>query len=568
MISSQYKLLFVFCHFLIACFNLKAQKIEWIKQIKGSSAEISSQIVADASGNTYTAGEFRGTVDFDPGPGVFNISATQSDIFLLKLDPNGKFLWVKQFKGTNNSYVNSIVLDKSGFVYLAGIFYETVDFDPGLGSYTLSSAGEQDAFYVKLDTSGNFNWAHQIGAAKTDQAKEITIDRAGNMYVTGRFTDTVDFNPDTAVNNLTSRTFWNMFVLKLSALGKFVWVRQFDNCFEDNCIIDSLGNVYTAGSFYNTVDFDPGNATYNITSNGYKDVFILKLDSFGNFVWVKCLGGLGEDVAFVIRADATGNLYIVGAFDETMDFDPSAGVFNLKSFGSWDMFVLKLKASGDFTWAKQMGGKFTDRANAMHVDPNGNIYITGEFQKTADLDPGTGVFIVNTYKSENLYDEFVLKLGATGNFLWAKKISGASEEEANAIYSDASGTVYLAGYFEGTVNFDSTAGNIINLVSSGNNDGFICKLGNKTSDINDINQEIKGYSVYPMPNHGLFSLVFSGHLTGIYIEVYNSLGDMIYSESDIKEINAINLQNQVNGLYVLRILDSSGRIHTENIVKY
>lgn len=564
----QYTRVLICCYLMMACINVKAQEIEWIKQIKGAaSAELGEHIVTDASGNIYTAGTFTGTADFDPGPGVFELTAARSDIFFLKLDPNGEFIWAKQFKGTHSSYINSLALDKSGFAYLAGIFLETVDFDPGPGTYPLTSAGEMDAFYLKLDSSGSFKWAQRIGAAKTDQADGIRLDKTGNIYVTGWFSDTVDFDPDTTVSLKKSRTYWNMFVLKLSASGKFVWVRQFDDCFGERCVIDSLGNVYTAGTFFNTVDFDPGPATYNLTSNGaYYDVFISKLDSSGNFVWAKRIGGPESDQGHFISSDAAGNLYIAGIFDKTVDFNPGTSIFNLTSFGSWDIFVLKLKASGDFVWAKQLGGKLTERVNAMHVDPAGNVYVTGEFQKTADLDPGNAVFLVNTFKYEHLYDEFALKLNASGNFQWAKKFGGDLEEDANTIYSDASGSVYIAGHFEGTVNFDSISGNIINLVSTGNKDAFICKLGNTITGIHSLSSKMSHHAIFPVPNNGVFTVRYSGQLSGSGIEIYNAMGVLIYSKSDLEEINTIKLQNQVNGLYIVRIIDASGTVYTENIL--
>ena len=111
--------------------------------------------------------------------------------------------------------------------------------------------------------------------------------------------------------------------------------------------VDSSGNVYTTGSFNGTVDFDPGTGVENLTSAGGSDGFISKLDSSGNYVWAKSLGDTGFDYVRSIAVDSSGNVYTTGNFNGTVDFDPGAGVENVTSNGSNDVFVLKLTPSGE-----------------------------------------------------------------------------------------------------------------------------------------------------------------------------------------------------------------------------
>jgi hypothetical protein len=119
---------------------------------------------------------------------------------------------------------------------------------------------------------------------------------------------------------------------------------------------DTIGNVYDTGTFEGTVDFDPGAGTKNITSTAPTDIFILKLDANGNFQWVKYMGGGEFNNSYSVVTDIGGNVYTVGVFSETADFDPGAGTMNLTSNGLSDIFIQKLDTGGDLLWVKQMGG--------------------------------------------------------------------------------------------------------------------------------------------------------------------------------------------------------------------
>jgi hypothetical protein len=113
--------------------------------------------------------------------------------------------------------------------------------------------------------------------------------------------------------------------------------------------LDSAGNVYTTGFFLGTVDFDPGAGTFNLTSAGSGDLFVSKLDASGNLVWARSMGGAASsDEGYGIVVDGAGNVYTTGSFSGTGDFDPGAGTANLTSAGSFDVFVQKLDASGNF----------------------------------------------------------------------------------------------------------------------------------------------------------------------------------------------------------------------------
>jgi len=391
-----------------------AGNLLWAKSMGGADDDWGLSIAVDGSGNVYTTGYFRGTADFDPGAGTYNLTSVgESDIFISKFDASGNFLWAKSIGGTYFDHGKSIAVDGSGNVYTTGSFQGTADFDPGAGTYSLTSAGVYDFFILKLDAAGNFLWAKNIGGTSDDHCNSIAVDGSGNVYTTGSFRGTVDFDPGAGTSNLTSAGNSDIFVSKLDAAGNFGWAKNMGgtNFDEGNSIaVDGSGNVYTTGYFRGTADFDPGVGTNNLTSEGYFDIFISKLDVAGNFVWAKSMGGSFQDEGYSIALDGSGNVYITGYFQGTVDFDPGAGTSNLTSAGSRDIFNSKLDSAGNFLSANSMGGTDNDLANSIAVDGSGNVYTTGTFVGTVDFDPGAGT---SNLTSAGSADIFILKLGST-----------------------------------------------------------------------------------------------------------------------------------------------------------
>jgi hypothetical protein len=264
-----------FQFFIIISF---AQSPNWLWANGFGGASISTQdvggsIASDAVGNTYTSGHFGGTIDFDPGPGVYNLTAANtSDDFILKLDSAGNFLWVRTLGFFNFNSIHCIVVDDSGSVYSVGTFTGTVDFDPGVGVFDLTAAGNGEVYVWKLDSSGNFIWAKVFGG-----------------------------------------TFSNGYILTL----------------------DSSANVYVGGTFRGTSDFDPDVGIFNLTATGPDAAFISKLDSAGNFIWAKAIDGTNhsDPRSIAINPAASADIYFAGSFSGTTDFDPDTGMFNLTSSG-------------------------------------------------------------------------------------------------------------------------------------------------------------------------------------------------------------------------------------------
>jgi hypothetical protein len=442
----------------------------------GVGNEFSESTVVDSTGNIYTTGRFASTVDFDPGVGTSNLtSAGSSDVFVSKLDASGNLLWAKSFGAAAADAGLSVAVDSTGNVYTTGFFASTVDFDPGAGTTNLTTAGSSDVFISKLDASGNLVFAKRFGGGISDLGYSIAVDSTGNIYTTGFFQDTVDFDPSAGTTNLTTAGLSDVFISKLDASGNLVFAKRFGAAEADagrSIALDSTGNIYTAGYFEQTVDFDPSAGTTNLTSAGRSDVFVSKLDSSGNLVFAKRFGAAETDVGLSVAVDSTGNVYTTGYFEQTVDFDPGAGTTDLTTGGGSDVFVSKLDASGNLVFAKRFGGSNDDGGISISVDSNGNIHTTGYFEERVDFDPGAGT---SNLTSAGGTDVFVSKIDSSGNLLLAKSFGGTANDVGRSITFDSTGNIYTTGEFAGTVDFDPGTGTT-NLISAGGNDVFILRL--------------------------------------------------------------------------------------------
>lgn len=468
--------IFIFGSSLIQYSYAQNASFVWAKQFGGSLGSNGNAVVVDAAGNVYTTGQFKGTADFDPGPGSYNLTTPGDGMFVSKLDSAGHFVWAKQFGGTNIAGY-AIAIDTAGNVYTTGFFQHTADFDPGAAAFNLTAANGANIFVSKLDNNGNFVWARKFGGGFNSYATGfgIAVDISGNVYTIGQFDYTVDFDGGPGVANLTANGFEDIFISKLDVDGNLSWVKQIgDNYNETGTAItlDVSGNLLVTGYFQGDVDFDPGNGITQLSAVGSIDIFVAKYDADGNSIWARSMGGTLNDISLSIAVDLAGNVYTTGYFFGTCDFNPAGGGYPLNSFGEADIFVTKLYANGGFAWTKQMGGPNEDRSFGITVDGAGNVYTIGDFQGTADFDPGIGQY---NFTSKGGQDIFISKLNNSGNFLWAKRIGSANEDIGYSIKTDTANNIYSTGYFSSTVDFDPGLP-VFNLSSYSVNDVFVHKM--------------------------------------------------------------------------------------------
>lgn len=502
----------------------------WSLSIGGVLDEENPKIAIDASNNIIITGTlafnsvYNSPVDFDPSAATANVSANCKVLFIAKYDASGNFLWVKSLGNECTSggifpiFANAITLDGSDNIFIAGNFSGTVDFDPSAATTSFTAGTYGDIFFAKYTSTGGFAWAKPLFNASTNafnnRGTSIVLDASNNILLSGISNGTVDFDPSAATANLTGTN--SYFIAKYDNLGNYIWAKNILTGLNSNptIILDINNNIFLTGNFRNTVDFDPSAGVANQTSVGDVDVFFAKYTSAGAYVWVKVITSQQgqydyplEEIASSILIDASGNLYLTGFFLGVTDFDPSAGVanltstnFNVNTSNTLDIFLAKYDASGNYVWAKNIGGNSEDLSNAMSMDNAGNLIITGNFltiiNEYADFDPSASVANISSTFGNST---FIAKYTNAGSFILAYKFNENYNEndQTNVIRTDAAGNRYVFGNFRGIVDFDPSA-NVANLTGTMNSpfnsgdDIFLAKYNANGSYLWAINYNVSG----------------------------------------------------------------------------
>ncbi len=356
-----------------------AQELQYSNHYTSSFASV-RDMVSDASGNIYLVGFFNGTVDFDPGAGITNLTSNGGpDIFVKKLDASNNLVWAHSFGGTSQDFGTGIALDASGNVYVTGGFQESVDFDPGVGINTLSSVGLSDLFVLKLNNSGILQWVYQGGGAANDQGQELVVDASENVYITGT----------------------------------------------------------TQGG-----DFDNTAGTTTLGDGSEPDILIVKLNSSGLFDWGIGLGEatIGGGTGYAIKLENSGDVFVGGLFQGTVDFDPAASVENHTSNGDFDAFLIQFSSSGIFQEALVWGGTEYDHLYNIEFNSTGDLITVGSFEGTVDFDPYAGVTSLTSLSGNT--DRFIQSLDVVaGNLNWVVQ----TDREGTSIDLDANDYIYSSG---------------------------------------------------------------------------------------------------------------------------
>jgi PKD repeat protein len=340
----------------------------WATQAGSIDPESGNSIVVDDIGNCYVTGYISETATF----GQFTlISEGFDDIFVAKIDTFGNWLWASIAGGISGEVGEAITIDNYGCTYITGYYQETATF----GYNILVSSGDYDIFVAKMDETGTWQWATNALGIGRERGKAITIDNAGNTYITGDFNNTVTFGTYTLTPSVASA---EIFVAKMDVNGDWVWASQAEGNISNDgrgISIDDNGNTYITGLFQGTTSF--GN--YNIISSGTFDIFVAKLNAMGTWQWAAKAGGSFGDVGEAIITTNTGCSYVTGGFRDTATF----GSNSLVSNGDYDIFAAKMDATGNWLWATNAGGGSDDSGLAITIDDAENTYVTGYFQETA-----------------------------------------------------------------------------------------------------------------------------------------------------------------------------------------
>jgi len=406
------------------------------KTIGGSRWDIANSIIQSSDGGYVVAGYTK------------SFGAGDWDFYVVKLDSSGNVLWTKTIGGSKGDGANSIVQSSDGGYVIAG--------------WTESfGAGYEDIYVVKLDSSGNVVWTKTIGGSLTDVANSIIQSSDGGYVVAG---GTLSFGAGGS----------DMYIVKLDSSGNVVWTKTIGGSKDDvaSSIIRSSDGGYVVVGYTQSFREDDSDISddwddiyieddRDLFDGGIsedRDIYVVKLDSSGNIVWTKTIGGSKDDVAYsIIQSSDRG--YVVAGWTE--------------SFGAgwYDFYVVKLDSSGNVIWTKTIGGSFLDGGGSIIRSSDGGYVIAG----------GTASF------GAGFADFYVVKLDSSGKVIWTKTIGGRSLDAANSIIQSSDGGYVVAG---STLSFG--AGEFDFYVVKMDDNGNVC-----------FSQNITNYSV--SSNVGSFS---------------------------------------------------------------
>lgn len=438
----------------------KAQNTEFAFTIGNIQTSTSTGVVTDQLGNIYFIGEYSGTVDFNLSTSeTHNLTANSgdNDLYIAKYDKNQKFVWAKSIGGPGGEYSGNIALDSENNIIFMGTFEGTIDLDASSNTFNVTSKGGDDIFIVKYNTNGDFIFGKTIaGTSELDSDKKITLDSDDNIYIPGKFRGTADFNPDTTNSfNLTASGRNDGFILKLNKSGEFQWAFKIGAAgsydFVEHLAIDNDNNVYALGAFEGTVDFDPTANTNKLTPVGDKDIFFAKYSSEGKLIWVHQIGNSSDrDYPEAIATDNDNNIVFTGGFRGTIDTDASLNTSNVTAKGSDDVFIAKYNENGKFIWGKSIGGSSYDQVESIATGNSNDVYVTGRYWGSSDFDPSANETII---PSKGSADIFLVKLNKDGNFDYAKGMGGTKSDQPYNVFVDNNEKVFIAGEFSATADF-------------------------------------------------------------------------------------------------------------------
>lgn len=363
----------------VAKFNPAGQLL-WAKSFGDAEIQSASSVGVDSSGNVYLTGSFRGNINFGGG----SLSAAGSlfvDIYLAKLSSDGNHVWSKSFGDPNVQNARSLAVDAAGNVILTGFFQNDVNF----GGATLTSAGLYDIFLAKFNTAGAHQWSRRFGDAGADQnARAVTLDSMGNVYLAGEVGGTTDFGNGAMTTPATKTAF----VAKFDSLGVATWVKLSTGMAMDRSSANAIavgpnGEIAIGGNFRGAFDFGAG----NITNLSGDDAFVTLFDNTGMHTFTRTFGDVDSQSVLGIAIAANGDVIGTGNYSGMMDVGTGMPVM---SAGGFDGYLARWDAKGCPVWLRTYPGNQAHLAQGMALDnTTGGFAVTGSFNGSADF--GTGM---------------------------------------------------------------------------------------------------------------------------------------------------------------------------------
>ncbi|MEO1515097.1 MAG: T9SS type A sorting domain-containing protein [Bacteroidota bacterium] len=526
---------------LIICYiPCHSQVFSWAKTFGGKEYDRARRVHLDEQDNIYAVGRFSDSINFDQtstSSDAVLLSNGRSDAFVYKLDKDGNHLWSTNIGGNASDRASQILLDKEKNILIGGDFREDVDFDPGPNTFLLRNDFISDQFVLKLDPDGNFLWVnHLINGVLID----MILDDQGNIYATGQFQQELIYEIDNEVKSTMAIGLIDSYIQKIDADGNTLWVKTFGGLDVDagtSLAINADNDIYCAGTFSEEADFDPSANSFLLQSEGEYDIFILKIDSDGNFIWATSIGTPQYELSPIVETIQGDHICVSGSSDGKL-------------------FVHQYDGLGQKIWERNISGSRTldfIRSNSMLINDNNDIYLTGTFIGNIDFDPSNQSLILSSNTTiDGESDCFVARYNKEGELTWIEHISGKGAEEGNSLAQNSNGDLLLIGNYDDEVIINSNSFSFSS-PSIGASDIFITKIDQlqTTSTNGPANVEVK---LMPNPsNTGVFQIERQSKMSPHAKVFVADLSGRIVAQYKLDEIdNILNLDFLADGIYCVQ----------------
>jgi hypothetical protein len=451
---------------------------QYAAQFANSGAFNINSVAADADGNSYIAGTFGGTVDFNiRRSGTFELDAADGPGFVAKYDAGGRLQWAQQIGEGGGATPAVVAPDPFGGVLLVGTYAGSADLsvDPD-AAFRQNAAGNRDIFVIKLYPDGTQRFVSVATTPADENVVGAGVDQGGTVYV--------------AANLVQSGQQTRGFVTKFNGKGNGKILGTYGNgttAFDIAAMtVDRLGNVFLAGSVAGggvDLDLDTPNSPPPFFNGpqafAAASSFLLKYTQDGTFTWADGLATSG--ITFdAMTTDFGGNLYVAGTYNGTADFNPSVRKdFPLTSVGGDDSYVAKYAVNGALTHAWGIGGGEDETTRDVIVDPITNdVLVSGTFRGKTYFAPGVSRYRLYSLGGD---DAYVARYTSAGDLKEAAQFGNADDDTASVLAAGGgTATLYMAGALSGfdEVDFDPSdeGESLLANFDDADNDGYLIKF--------------------------------------------------------------------------------------------
>lgn len=525
-----------------------AANFQWANILGGSSTDVAAGLSL-RNNEVWIGGYFANSVDFDPDPNQSALfSALGGDGFLAGYNyNNGNYLQAFQLAGSSFSRVLDVAVDANAKIWSVGALYNSTDFDPIGGGFTLSSpsSGNSNSFFASYQSSQfDTAWASQDREGGDDYLYQSKYLQDGSVLLCGSFEGLIDMDLGAGSTAFISRGSQDIYFAKYDANLSFSWALHMGGAsFDEATSIteDIAGNVYIAGHYQNSFYFPGANGLDSLVSQSQSSVFLLKYDSQGQFIWAKDIQGLGNEYAYGLSTNSLGQIALSGWMQGSISF---TGISSVPNVSNRAAFIAVYDTAGSYQWSQIVDGPSNEYGYACLASESGDFYLTGSYRNTVDFDPGSASDSYTSQAGGN--DVFLSKYNSTGQYQWVKVYGQQSFEAGYGLAEDAAQNLYLTGNFSGSQDFDPSAGQQV-LNSQGQTDIFLLSLnpsgqfrwvkqiggsgGDKPSAIAVVDSMVlhTGYFYNTVDlNPGADSLIVSSlGQHAMYLQVLDTLGNYI-----------------------------------------